>query len=43
MKEFLILIISIFSYEGIFMLEKEVKQYKRGKSFTYRIDLSKKI
>ena len=42
MKEFLILIISIFSYEGIFMLEKEVKQYKRGKSFTYRIDLSKK-
>lgn len=24
------------------MLEKEVKQYKRGNSFTYRIDLSKK-
>ncbi len=26
----------------IIMLEKEVKQYKRGNSFTYRIDLSKK-
>jgi len=24
------------------MLEKEIKQYKRGNSFTYRIDLSKK-
>ena len=24
------------------MLKKEVKQYKRGNSFTYRIDLSKK-
>ena len=35
------MIISIYS-KVFFMLEKEVKQYKRGNSFTYRIDLSKK-